>query len=245
MTEKTKGLSGLALKWIAVVTMFVDHLAIALAGIIPSGAYDGMRIVGRLAFPLFCFLLVEGFYHTGNIRKYLIRLGVFALISEIPFDFLLFGRVVYMGYQNVFFTLFTGLLLLYLYNHFLGNVQPIYAAMTLISMLCLAFVIQCDYGAEGVLLIFLIYFFHYRPVAMMVSIAVVMAVMGGIEPFGILAIVPIAFYNGRRGGRVMEEETNEKDMARDFRKGLAAKYFFYCFYPLHLAVLGVLKYLLH
>lgn len=232
--SRKAGLSGLALKWIASVTMFIDHLGIALWGIIPLEIYKGMRIAGRVAFPVFCFLLVEGFFHTRDVKKYLVRLGVFAVLSEIPFDFLVFGRFVYLGYQNVFFTLFIGLLLLYLYNRFVANVQPIYAIMTLISMLCLAFVIRCDYGAEGVLIIYLFYLFRFRPVPMYVLIGIVLCLMGGTEPFAMLAFLPIAFYNGEKGGKETDSVVKQK----------ISKYFFYCFYPAHLLILGIISYLL-
>ena len=164
----------------------------------------------------------------------MIRLGVFAVISEIPFDFFLHGRFIYVGYQNVFFTLFIGLLLLYLYNRFLANVQPIYAMMAFVSMLCLAFIVKCDYGAEGVLVIFLFYYFRFRPLPMYISVGLVLCLMGGIEPFAVLAFLPIAFYNGEKG---IDETASD-------RWKLVRKYFFYCFYPLHLTILGIVSYLL-
>lgn len=115
------GLSGSTLKWIAIVTMFIDHTAAALLGrIYITGrgseglltAYTLMRHIGRMGFPIFCFLLVEGFQRTRNRMRYAARLGLFALVSEIPFDLAFSGRVLEFSYQNVFFTLFLGLLLL-------------------------------------------------------------------------------------------------------------------------------------
>ena len=108
----------------------------------------------------------------------------------------------------------------------------IYAIMALISMMCLGYLTGCDYGAEGVLLIFLFYFFRFRPVPMLLSTGIVMVLMGGLEPFGVLAFLPILFYNGNKGW------TPEGKTA-----GLVWKYSFYVFYPLHLLVLAVLSFL--
>lgn len=222
----------MALKWIAVISMFIDHLGVVLAGTMSYEVCRRMRIAGRLAFPIYCFLLVEGFYHSSDIKKYLLRLGGFALISEIPFNLLLTGGISYPQYQNVFVTLFIGLLLLYLYNRFLANVQPIYAIMTFVSMLCLAFVLKCDYGAEGVLIIFLFYFFRFRPVPMFISVGLVLVLMGGIEPFALAAFLPIAFYNEERGRYLPKGKTMQK----------LYQYFFYWFYPVHLIALSCFRY---
>ena len=132
-----KGISGSTIKLIGIITMFIDHFAAALLGriVISRGFYQAvysnnedvviqwlqengllyygmefLRMVGRLGFPIFCFLLVEGFSKTSNKLKYAVRLGLFALISEIPFDLAFRAKVLEFGYQNVFFTLFLGFL---------------------------------------------------------------------------------------------------------------------------------------
>jgi hypothetical protein len=228
--EGKKILSGRTLKWIATVTMFIDHLGLVLSAGVAEEIWRTMRIIGRLAFPIFCFLLAEGFYHTRNAKKYLLRLGLFALVSELPFDLVVFRRLWYMDYQNVFFTLFIGLLLLYLYNRFLANTQPIYAIMAVVSMLCLAFVVHCDYGAEGVFMIFLFYYFRFRPMAMCISVGLLIVFMGGLEIYALAALPLILLYNGERGGRPLESRAGK----------LAGQYFFYCFYPVHLMLLAIL-----
>lgn len=143
--EKGKrGISGSTIKIIAVLAMLIDHTAAAvlvrqlfangLREIAASGidaqqqwlldnamlyfVYTIMRAIGRLGFPIFCFLLVEGFQRTRNVKKYALRLGLFALISEIPFDLAIGGRLPLWGYQNVYFTLLLGLLALCAYSFF-------------------------------------------------------------------------------------------------------------------------------
>ncbi len=127
--DKRKGIPGSTLKLLAIFVMLIDHIAATVLSNIlvsvnffmmgsaasqdpyyqtMSAVYFIMRLVGRLGFPLFCFLLVEGFIHTRNKLKYVIRLALFCLISEIPFDLAFSGQVFYMGYQNVFFTLLIG-----------------------------------------------------------------------------------------------------------------------------------------
>ena len=112
-------MSGTTLKWIAVISMLIDHTAevlinhnAALTDPIWAQIYVLMRGIGRIAFPIYAFLLVEGFLHTRDVKKYLARMLTFAVVSEIPFDLAVFHTPFYWGYQNVFFTLFLGLLAL-------------------------------------------------------------------------------------------------------------------------------------
>lgn len=133
---ESKGITGTGLKIFAVVSMFIDHLAAILledylATQIPGGMSKesleawlaqnqsvammrnltyAMRVIGRFAFPLYAFMLVEGFLHTRSVKKYALRLGIFALISEPFFDLGFHGQLYYPKYQNVFFTLLFGLL---------------------------------------------------------------------------------------------------------------------------------------
>ena len=107
------GLSSLQLKLIAVVSMVIDHIVKYLplkwsAGTRPL--YWVLLVIGRLAFPIFAFLIAEGAVKTRNIRLYLLRLGIFALISEVPYDLMSQRHFPYWGHQNVFLTLFLGLL---------------------------------------------------------------------------------------------------------------------------------------
>jgi len=138
-TIKKRGIPGSTLKLIAIFVMLIDHVAATILEqtLISNGyfnynavastdasnvrlyfIYFVMRMIGRLGFPLFCFLLVEGFVHTRNKGKYAIRLALFSFISEIPFDLAFQGKIFYFGYQNVFFTLFIGFLVMWGFQFF-------------------------------------------------------------------------------------------------------------------------------
>lgn len=130
VTVKRKGIYGSTLKLIAIFTMLIDHTAATILDKLLAKKMQGldtndlqavldfynenkvlyttdmvMRLIGRIAFPIFCFLLVEGFIHTRNKKKYMLRLALFALISEIPFDLAFYNKVLEFTHQNVFFTL--------------------------------------------------------------------------------------------------------------------------------------------
>lgn len=237
---KMPSLSGSTLKWIAIVSMLIDHTGAALirplsykvpeslAGLrqFLNGAYPVMRGVGRIAFPIFCFLLVEGFTHTKSAAKYALRLFLFALLSELPFDFALSSNLFSWRHQNVYFTLLIGLLVMMGVSWFehlrvKNNLQYwlciLMQGAVAVGGLCLAKALYTDYGFKGVFLIEVLYFLRLD--------RRVQAIFGAIaiswETFGPLGFLPVWFYNGRRGRQM--------------------KYFFYWFYPVHLIVLGFLK----
>ena len=222
-------MSGTTLKWIAVISMLIDHTAevlinhnAALTDPIWAQIYVLMRGIGRIAFPIYAFLLVEGFLHTRDVKKYLVRMLTFAVVSEIPFDLAVFHTPFYWGYQNVFFALFLGLLALAGEN-VVHQRSGMFAGAGLwkqafVLILCVgtAQLINCDYGAFGVFFIILLYMTRYDKKTQ--------TVLGAIsliwELPGILAFIPIRLYNGTRG-----------------RCG--NRYFFYAFYPAHLLALWV------
>lgn len=105
----TRIINASILKWIAVITMLIDHI-----GLVFFPEYEILRLIGRISFPIFAFLLCEGYKHTSNIWKYFFRLGIFAIISEIPYNICLYNQVFYPYSQNIFFELLLGLLVLYL-----------------------------------------------------------------------------------------------------------------------------------
>lgn len=236
-TKVRKGLTGRALKWIAILTMLIDHTAVALIqnGILISETamnyeqwqwwyhlYWVMRYIGRLGFPLFCFLLVEGFYYTRNVKKYILRLGIFALISEVPFDFALFRSICSMSYQNVYFTLLIGLITLCGIRYFSGGdlKNRMLRAICLFGGLVTAHLLRTDYSMYGVLLIVVLYLFRERAILRDIAAGIVLLLCSVVEITGLLAFIPMHLYNGQRGKQM--------------------KYFFYMFYPVHLVILGLI-----
>lgn len=178
------------------------------------------RVIGRIAFPIFCFLIVEGYFHTRDIRRYMIRLGAFALLSEIPYDLAFHGSILEFGGQNVFFTLMLGVLMLYAVEK--SGPVPVKIADILLVMWAAGFLCT-DYGYKGILLIFLYYVFHEKKLQAVCAGALWNFINGvkTVQNYGVLAAVPLAFYNGERGPKL--------------------KYFFYIFYPGHLLVLYMLS----
>lgn len=243
-----KGISGSTLKLIAVISMLIDHFAagvlgryLSLSGInqLDSSniaavqewmgqyaplftAYQIMRMIGRLAFPIYCFLLVEGFGHTKDRKKYAGRLLLFAAISEIPFDLLFNGSFLEFGYQNVFFTLFLGLLsmmgLSYIEEreNLASFLKSLCRFGVIAACMIAAQLLATDYAAIGVLCVTVLYLF--RKTKRYQIIAGCIAFFW--ELTAPLAFIPIWFYNGTRGWN--------------------CKYFFYLFYPLHLLLLYLL-----
>lgn len=237
-----KGISGSTLKIIAIITMVIDHVAAAILGrfllvegigglnmqntaeaaawfsehALLYGSYTVMRAIGRISFPIFCFLLVEGFTHTKDTKKYAIRLGLFALISEIPFDLAFQGTVIEFGYQNVFFTLAIGLVAMILFRAVESNEElyaPVrYFLFLLIAALCMvwAHVLRTDYAARGVFSILVLYLLRGKGKMQLL----VGALSFCWEPTALFAFIPLVFYNKKRG--------------------LKLKYLFYAIYPVHL-----------
>lgn len=241
-----KGLTGSHLKWIAILTMLIDHIGAALLelGLLPKIADavlagnsfdyviadyhfwyrfdDILRAVGRLAFPLFCFLLVEGFLHTKNIKKYAMRLGLFALLSEIPFDLAFNNSLFEFSYQNVFFTLLIGLLVLCGLKYF-EETLPLHLSwlrfLVALTGILFAIFLRTDYDAFGIMLIVLLYEFRNLKLLRCIAGAILMLFN---STTGCLAFILVWLYNGERGKQL-------------------PKYFFYAFYPVHLLILFFLR----
>lgn len=227
---KWKVLSGNGLKLIAIVTMLIDHVGgmIIEPGIImkydastilsPPGLVRWMqidmalRMIGRVAFPIFCFLIVEGFLHTKDVKKYAFRLLAFCFISEIPFNLGLSGMVFNAQYQNVYFTLFLGLLALIGIRRFQASVWK--QALVMVACCGAAMLLRTDYNAFGVFFIVLLYLLRDNK-----KMQTILGCIGvSWEITAPLAFIPINMYNGTRGTWNL-------------------KYLFYVFYPVHILVL--------
>ncbi|MCD8299598.1 MAG: conjugal transfer protein TraX [Clostridiales bacterium] len=225
--------NGLILKWIAVITMLIDHV-----GAVLFPYQMGFRYVGRIAFPIFCFMLVEGFINTRSVRKYEIRLLIFAIISEIPFDLAFYRTSLEFTHQNVFFTLFLGLLMLDLIRFAGKKTGPGRDALTmeiaiLVLFMVVAYLLRTDYSEGGVLLIYCLWRFRGRHVAKHVCLGAILLVFyTGIELFGLIAILPMILYNGQRGFKDGLYSGQKKGAA-----AVAVKYAFYIFYPVHLLII--------
>ena len=228
--SKLQILSGSTLKIIACISMFIDHATLILwhnfRDYIVTLDYDAImryekiyhagRSIGRLAFPIFCFLLTEGFFHTKSRPKYLLRLMIMALVSEHAFNLLVSGTNLDPYDQNVFLTLAISLITIMLIDkvrdRFTGKPDIISVLTIVITGLgcLLAYKLNTDYDYKGVLAVTVMYLLHGSRILTCLGTALAFTW----EPWAITAAGPILLYNGKRG--------------------LSIKYFFYVFYPLHI-----------
>ena len=213
-------LCGSVLKLLAVITMLIDHGTLIFSASLPGEVVYILRQIGRLAFPIFAFLVAEGYVHTRNKKGYAWRLLLFALVSELPFDWMLSGNWFYMGKQNIYFTLFFGVLMMFFYE----NTHGLKRVLLMLCVGLTTILFDVDYGIRGVLLIFLLYVLRQQPVAKTALAYPLLS--GGWAAFA--AFLPINLYNGKRG----------------FIKAPWLKYSFYVFYPVHIMLLLLIRSLL-
>ena len=209
------------LKWIAIITMFIDHVG---AGILRRGftkssvlvydVYRVLRLVGRVSFPIFCFLLVEGYLHTGSRKKYALSMLIFAFLSEIPFDMCFYGELEIQS-QNVYFTLFLGLLAMCVAGYLEEKKVPGYIVWQVIVFgltAGLAYLLKTDYSYKGIGLIAVLFLFRDNRLFQCILGAIACA-YGKTAP---LAFIFVWLYNGKRS------------------RGKVNKYIYYAVYPVHL-----------
>ncbi len=255
-------LTGNAIKIIAVISMFIDHFyKVIIKPLMPDGwlvpvlsqSFSPAQVkfaeklvnyafygAGRIAFPLFCFLLAEGFYYTKSRKRYLSLMAVFSLLSEIPFDLAFFGEATkilgtfpfYFGYQNVYFTLFLGLCALWCIDNvkirsdkpYANTLSIVLKTLCVFALSRLATLICADYQFKGVLFIVAFYLMRKSRVHQALLFLVVYTLSYRAFPsvFILFSTLILCLYNGKRGT-------------------LNLKYFFYFFYPVHLLLIYLLS----
>lgn len=232
-------ISSAGLHILAMALMLCDH---AWAMLFPAAEW--LTCLGRIAFPIFAFMIVEGYIHTRDLRRYLLRMLVWALLSEIPFDLMYGGSVLYPFHQNVLWTFLLSLLIIMLIDKCKARFQPVPAVLASAGLILLGFVlgyaVMVDYYGAGVLTVLTFYFLRNRDwkcrLGQLICLYILnVSLLGGFyyevelfghtfelvqQSFALLALVPIWLYQGRQGHH-----------SRPFQ------YFCYAFYPVHMLLL--------
>jgi hypothetical protein len=237
-----RGLSQEGLKLIACATMLLDHFAIVIVMdwfYKATGAskaalleiYETLRIIGRLAFPIYCFLLVEGASHTRNPKRYALRLLIAALLSELPFDLAIFGGFTWQ-HQSVMVTLLLGFLMLEVMEKCPHRILRL---LLVIPFGWLAEWMHTDYGAMGIYAVALFFLTRQLPrreIWQFVGLWFIFSPnhlmmlnwLGGfsltVQELAAFAVLPIMLYDGRK-----------------MTKNKVVQWAFYLFYPVHLLAL--------
>ena len=236
-------ISAMTLHILAMLLMLCDHL---WARIVPGNQW--LTCLGRLAFPIFAFMIVEGYFHTGNLRRYVLRLFVFALLSEIPFNLMYSSSVVYPFHQNVIWTLLMGLGCIHL-NELVAKrgklwLRILVGVITVSAGWLFGTLAMVDYYGVGVVTILTFYFFRRRKWWCLLGQIIVLyylnvEMLGGLyfeinilgstvnlvqQGLALFALVPIWLYRGSQG-----------------HHSKLFQYVCYGFYPLHMLILYFLS----
>lgn len=216
---KQNPLSQEGLKLIACVTMLIDHIG---AVFFPQNLW--LRIIGRLAFPIYCFLLAEGARHTKNPAKYALRLFIGLLLSEIPFDLALYGQISF-AHQSVMLTL----LLAFLMALCMKKLPQWGKVLIVIPYYFAAELLHTDYGGLGIVMAAIFIISRELPEPMVIQTAGLALInlayfsTSFIQPFATAAMIPISLYSGKKSS-----------------SGKLLQWAFYLFYPAHLLILWLL-----
>lgn len=233
--------TSMSLHIMAMAFMLCDHL---WGTIVPGN--DWLTCIGRISFPIFAFLIVEGYFHTHNLKKYVLRLLIFAVISEIPFNLAMSGRVFNPVHQNVLWSFLLSICLIH-WNERAKTSGKLWktivvAAFSVFLGYILGLITMVDYYHAGVLTVLTFYFFRQKKwwsfLGQLLCLGYInLEMLGGFgyeiqllgetifilrQGFALLALIPIWLYRGKQGYHT---------------KGL--QYFYYAFYPLHLLILGL------
>lgn len=224
------------IKSIAIFTMLLDHIGVFFY---PQNIY--LRLIGRLSFPLFAWAIANGSIYTKNINKYFIRIFIFAVVSQIPYQLVFNEFGVTEPGLNILFTLSAGLLGIILFKKI--KIFPFRLLIALILSI-LVTLIKSDYGIFGLLSIFVFYLFNNSKVKMGFLYSLLLVVF---------YLIPV-FFNSLLGNIFTVSYLNILQIFSvlslmfinlyDGKIGVKMKYFFYLFYPLHLTVIYLIKLLL-
>ena len=221
--KRYKILDQTVLKIVAMVSMVFDH---AGDNFFPNQTW--MRIIGRIAMPIFTFCVCEGYIHTRDRKKYLTRMLIFALISEIPFDLVTSGKVLEFTQQNIMFTfaMAAGTLMLcdLVLNKFGKKTGYVLTGVIMLMSMVLSVVLRLDYSMTALAVVFVYYLLKDKALEIrnLVAMAVHFLLRNvGVYLYGVLGFIPLFLYNGKRG------------------KGL--KWLFYVFYPGHLLLIYLIS----
>lgn len=228
--SKIRFLNAAQLKWIAMISMLLDHIdkgiltnLIVLKNYSPwwiTAMSSVFGILGRIAFPIFLFLLVEGYLHTRNRRNYLLYLLGFGILAEVPYDMFETGTFYDSNCQNMYFTLALALATLWLIGWIrtkLPKIWILFAIAIGIASGFIASLLALDYHFYGILIPILLYIFiDFRIIGSGLSYLLVLK-----DPWCCLGFLTINVYNGERG------KIN--------------KWFCYLFYPIHMLIIGLIR----
>ena len=210
--------------------MIIDH-----TGVLFFPSNDIFRIIGRISFPIFCFFIVEGYFHSKNIKKYLIRILLLGVISELVFDLLFYNQYFYLERQNTCFELFMGLLTIYVFDKLISKYKVLPIIVIVLSII-ISNLLRLDYSYKGIILILCFYLVNKLKlnkikrilyISLSITIFFLISIISkpNINYLGIFLSLPFLLtYNGKIG-------YNNKII----------KYLFYFLYPLHLLILLVLS----
>lgn len=239
--SKNFELTAAVLHIIAMTLMLMDHL---WATLLP--AREWLTCAGRVAFPIFAFMAVEGYFHTRSFKKYILRMLLFAVLSEIPFDLMYGGTWFYPVHQNVLWTFLLGLLGVWLMEQVRKKGKTwmylLVCVLVVLAGLVLGTLCMVDYYGGGVLTVFVFYFLHGRKwwyflgqlaALYWLNVELLGGLMYPVQLFGmefelcqqglaLLALIPIWLYRGRQGYH-----------SKPFQ------YLCYAFYPVHMLLLVV------
>lgn len=215
-------MTSFALKIIALITMSCDHI-----GYVVFHQYTLMNLIGKIAFPIFAFQISEGYNYTKNLKLYFFRLFLFAIVSQLPFMLFLSSFTPNYLTLNIFFTLFLGLLAITIFDK---SKNKLLGCFSVIVIILISELLDCDYGWFGTSIIFLFYYLKNNKVMMNIAIIIVTLIkyisvfLSTVNIFYIymmlfscFSLIFINLYNGRKGKNI--------------------KYLLYTFYPVHLMLL--------